>query len=113
IYRGPGVSGDTRCPSTYDPNCHVTAPFGSNSASPTSLRLEDPIWDANVDVSVTGKKAFTAVLGGLVKFGPVALGASYRPGYAIHADGTLKVNLPGILTADTPANAPNGPSSTL
>ena len=113
IYRGPGVAGTAKCPATYDPNCHETATFGRPSASPTALRLEDPIWDANVDVNVTGKKAFTAVLGALVKFGPVALGASYRPGYALHADGTLKVNLPGILTADTPENSPNGPSSTL
>lgn len=109
-----GGLGGTYCPGpTGDPSCHKTAGTGTPASSPTSLRFEDPIWDANVDVDVTGKKAYTAVLGGLVKVGPVAVGASYRPGYKLHADGTLKVNLPGILTAPKPDAAPNGPSSTI
>lgn len=109
----PGMGG-TFCPGpSGDPSCHKTATTGSPAASPTSLRLEDPIWDANVDVDVTGKKTYTAILGALVKVGPVAVGASYRPGYHLHADGTLKVSLPGMLTAPKPDAAPNGPSSTL
>ena len=112
-YRGPGVSSSTMCPKTYDPNCHATAALGSAASSPTKLHLEDPIWDANVNVDVTGKKAFTAVLGALVKAGPVSVGASFRPGYTLNAEGPLTVTLPGILTAPGVDDSPNGPSTTF
>jgi long-subunit fatty acid transport protein len=110
-YRGPGQTVDS-CPDqgrAGDPSCHHV----TTGSAPTSLRFEDSAWDANVDVDVTGKRAYTAVLGGLVKLGPVALGASYRPGYNLHADGKLAVKLPSILTAAKPADAPDGPSFTF
>jgi long-subunit fatty acid transport protein len=86
---------------TPNSRCDPTSGVCTRSYSPhppTSLIWEDPGWDAEAKVNMKGKVAYTAVLGALVKLGPLKVGASYRPGYKLHATGTIDVTLPSVLT---------------
>lgn len=76
---------------------------------PTSLRFEDPLWDADTVIDLQGKKTYTAILGALVHLGPVSAGVSYRPGFKLHEEGTLKVTLPDVLTGPNTNVPGSGP----
>jgi long-subunit fatty acid transport protein len=102
-----GVAGgfNTRCTGT---GAQQTCTRNYSQHPPTSLGSEDPGWDGEVKVDMKGKLRPATTLAVLAQWEVVRLGLSFRPGYSIHADGTMDVTLPSVLTdpnAGVPVNA--------
>jgi|GEM_PF-1405969 len=61
---------------------------------PTSMGAEDPAYDSQVGVALTGRPNVTAIVGAMVKpLDNLSIGASLRPQIPIRADGKLTLDL--------------------